>query len=280
MDIEPYKAWIGREEVVEQPVTLFQAHAMEATLDRKPSLREGDPLPPLWHWAYFIDPHRQSEIAEDGHVARGGFVPPIPLPRRMFAGAQLSFPRPLLIGQTARRVSTIAGLTHKQGRTGELVFMKVHNEIIGPDGPCIIEDQDIVYREAPKPGATTSFLEPVRSAAWRESITPTEALLFRYSALIFNAHRIHFDRPYTEGHEGYAGLVVHGQLTATYLADLAMRNTRAGRMTGYSFRALRPIVDTGPFDICGAAEDGQAQLWAEAQGQLSLEASAKFEQDL
>src|SRR6478609_7307223 len=113
LDIEPYKAWIGREEVVEQPVTLFQAHAMEATLDRKPSLREGDPLPPLWHWAYFIDPHRQSEIAEDGHVARGGFVPPVPLPRRMFAGAQLSFPRPLLIGQTAKRVSTIAGLVHK-----------------------------------------------------------------------------------------------------------------------------------------------------------------------
>ena len=278
MDIAPYLPWIGREEVVEQPVNLFQAHAIEATLDRHPSLRLGDPLPPLWHWAYFVALHKQAEIADDGHVARGGFIPPIPLPRRMFAGAQISFPRPLRIGETARRVSTIAGLTHKQGRTGDLVFMKVHNEILGEDGRvCIVEDQDIVYREAPKAGTVASELRPTRTAAWRETVTPTEALLFRYSALIFNAHRIHFDRPYTMGHEGYGGLVVHGQLTATLLADLAGRET-GKRMTAFSFRALRPILDTGPFDICGAPEADCAALWAQTtDGQLALEASASFE---
>jgi 3-methylfumaryl-CoA hydratase len=278
VDIEPYLAWIGRQETVEQPVNLFQAHAMEATLDRHPSLKLGDPLPPLWHWAYFVALHKQAEIAEDGHVARGGFIPPIPLPRRMFAGAQLSFPRPLRIGETARRVSTIAGLAHKKGRTGDLVFMKVHNEIVGEDGAtCIVEDQDIVYREAPKPGVVPSDLRPTRQAAWRESVTPTEALLFRYSALIFNAHRIHFDRPYTMGHEGYGGLVVHGQLTATMLADLAGRQD-GRRMTGYSFRALRPILDTGPFSLCGAPEGDGAALWAETtDGQLALEASATFQ---
>jgi 3-methylfumaryl-CoA hydratase len=156
--------------------------------------------------------------------------------------------------------------------------MKLKSEILDDDGPAIVEEQDIVYREAARSGAARSVQRPDRHAAWRRTIVPTETMLFRYSALIFNAHRIHYDRPYAVEHEGYAGLVVHGQLTATYLAALAGENVRRP-MTEFRFRALSPIVDTGPFHACGTPQDdGSAALWAEtADGQLALEASAVFD---
>lgn len=276
LELDHLRSWIGREERSDDVLREVPAAAMAATLDEKARPAIGDELRPLWHWLYFLNLARQSQLAHDGHEKRGNFVPPVPLPRRMFAGAQLSFASPLRLGERARRIARIEDLVLKRGRSGQLAFLRIRVEIAGEHGLAITENQDIVYREGPKPGEASALLSPPHDAVWREAIRPSESLLFRYSALIFNAHRIHYDRPYAVDHEGYGGLVVHGQLVATLLADLARRKI-GGRMTAFSFRALRPILDTGTFTLCGVPSDDGARLWAEdATGGLAMEAKAAF----
>jgi 3-methylfumaryl-CoA hydratase len=276
MDVEYLRSWIGRREIVTDEMASFPAVAMAATFDLDGGLGRGDALPPLWHWIYFLSVHRQSELAEDGHAKRGGFIPPVPLPRRMFAGAQVAFHRPILIGTSMRRESVIEDLVMKQGRSGALAFLKIRVDIADDEGVALTEHQDIVYREAPKTGESRP--EPIgsRAAQWRESVMPDGSLLFRYSSLIFNAHKIHLDRDYAMGHEGYGGLVVHGQLVATMLAELARKHIAAS-MTAFAFRAIKPVLDDGPFTICGRTEGSAVLLWAEnSAGLIAMEAKASF----
>src|SRR5258706_5291592 len=198
MKLDEMKQWIGRIETRSDQVTATPVAALSATLDRDDPLpRDGDPLPPIWHWLYFLPIHRQSEIGPDGHAKRGGFLPPVPLPRRMWAGSRLEFHHPLRVGDDITRSSTIAHVSFKEGRTGTLVFVLVLHEVTKPQGLAISEEHDIVYREHPQPGDPTP--EPAKAPgdhAWERAIHPDDVLLFRYSALTFNGHRIHYDRRY------------------------------------------------------------------------------------
>ena len=240
------KEWIGRSETIVDIATATPYAALAATLDRAPERPSaGTPLPALWHWLYFLPLHRQSEIGPDGHAKRGGFLPPVPLPRRMWAGSQFEFHQPLLVGDTLTRTSTIADVTEKSGRTGALVFVKVRHEIRRNQETdiALTEFHDIVYRESAK---------------------PDDVLLFRYSALTFNGHRIHYDRRYVTGVEGYPGLIVHGPLIATLLLDLLRHQRPDARVAKYEFRAIRPTFDTHHFFVCGEPQaDGKTfHLWA------------------
>ena len=227
LDIAELKAWTGRQEVREDVVTPVPVAALAATLDRDdPAPAPGTPLPPLWHWLYFLPLHRQSELGPDGHAKRGGFLPPVPLPRRMWAGGRFDFRRPLRVGDAIRRTSTIADVGLKEGRTGPLVFVLVRHEVATGEGVALVEEHDIVYRDLPEPGEAAPAPRPARAdAAWRRDIHPDDVLLFRYSALTFNGHRIHYDRRYVTEVEGYPGLIVHGPLLATLLVDLLRRHT-------------------------------------------------------
>lgn len=278
LNLDYLTEWRGRTESRSDEVTSGPIAALSATLDRDdPFPRAGDPLPPLWHWLYFWPLPRQSELSADGHAKRGGFLPPVPLPRRMFAGDRVQFHRPLRVGEKISRVSRIVDVNYKQGRSGPLVFVVVRHEISHGEGVALVEEHDIVYRESPKRNDPAPQPQAAPSgAAWTREIRPEETLLFRYSALTFNGHRIHYDRRYATEVEGYPGLVVHGPLIATLLLDLLRRNLPDANVASFSFRAVRPLFDTAPFAVCGKAPaDGKsAQLWAkDAEGWLAMEAT-------
>jgi 3-methylfumaryl-CoA hydratase len=275
--------WVGKTETVDDTVTATPYAALSATLDRpaeRPAV--GTPLPPLWHWLYFLPLYRQSEVGPDGHAKRGAFLPPVPLPRRMWAGSQFEFRAPLQVGDRIRRVSTIADVTEKSGRTGPLVFVKVRHEITANENsaPSLIEFHDIVYREAPKPDdAPPPPNRAPEKSPWMRHWVPDDVLLFRYSALTFNGHRIHYDRRYVTEVEGYPGLIVHGPLIATLLLDLLRWQLPAVSVARYQFRAVRPLFDIHPFDVCGEpAADGRiVRLWAkDHEGWLAMEATAQL----
>lgn len=275
--------WIGRTERVDDTVTATPFAALSATLDRavdRPPA--GTFLPPLWHWLYFLPLYRQSGVGPDGHAKRGDFLPPVPLPRRMWAGSQLQFHAPLRIGDRIHRISTIADVTEKSGRTGPLVFVRVRHEIRAGDeeAPAIVEFQDIVYRDAAKPGdAAPPPTSAPSQARWHKRWIPDDVLLFRYSALTFNGHRIHYDRRYVTEVEGYPGLVVHGPLIATLLLDLLRSEVPDAVLSRYEFRAVRPLFDLAPFDVCGepSADGTTVRLWAKDHGgMLAMEATARI----
>jgi len=276
IDIASLKAWIGRQEAAGDVLASFPADALAATLDRDETYPAGAPLPPLWHWIYLNELFKTSELADNGHGRLGGFMPPVPLPRRMWAGGRFTFERPLRIGQTARRVSMVADLTAKQGASGELVFLLLRHEFSGPDGTAVTEEQDIVYRAPPRPGeGAPPPRQAPGKAVWRHETATNEALLFRYSALIFNAHRIHYDEPYCR-REGYPGLIVHGPLLATLLADVVRRNTDAPMKT-FRFRAVSPLFSGAPCVACGIPEGNRVRLWAEdGAGRLIMEGEAEL----
>jgi 3-methylfumaryl-CoA hydratase len=274
-------AWIGRTESVDDIVTATPCAALSALLDR-PAERPvvGTPLPPLWHWLYFLPLHRQAEIGPDGHARRGGFLPPVPLPRRMWAGSQFEFHAPLRVGDAITRLSTIEDVTTKQGRTGSLVFVKVRHEVRsnGAAEPAIVEHHDIVYREARQPGDVEPPPQAAEAGApWQRDIVPDDVLLFRYSALTFNGHRIHYDRKYVTEVEGYPGLIVHGPLIATLLMDLLRTHLPDAGVQSFRFKAVRPTFDLHPFRVNGAPQaDGKTvRLWAQDhEGWLTMDAVA------
>jgi 3-methylfumaryl-CoA hydratase len=254
---------------------------LSATLDRNDPLPQaGTELPPLWHWLYFLPGQRQSELGPDGHARRGGFLPPVPLPRRMWAGGRLAWHAPLRVGESMERVSRIASVTHKSGRSGDLVFVLVRHEVRSAQGLALTEEHDIVYRPLARPGEAVPPPQAAPAdAPWSREIVPDPVLLFRYSALTFNGHRIHYDRSYVTGVEGYPGLIVHGPLIATLLADLARRQRPDATLGSFSFRAVRPTFDLHPFSVNGKpSEDGRgAQLWArDHEGWLTMQAEAQF----
>ena len=279
LNVDLLRSWIGKQETLHDQVTRFPVTALSATLDRDdPPPRAGDPLPPLWHWLYFLPSVRQSNLGPDGHPVRGGFLPPVPLPRRMWAGGRLTFLQPLRVDEAISRVSTVQDVTIKQGRNGALCFVVVRHEVAGEHGLALVEDQDVVYRDAPQPGEAPAAPRPVRTDdAWRRDIHPSEPLLFRYSALTFNGHRIHYDRRYGTETEGYPGLVVQGPLIATLLTDLLRRST-SETVASFRFRAIRPLFDIDPFSVHGAPDGaGGVALWArDAAGYLAMEAEARF----
>lgn len=274
------KEWIGRSEEVSDTATATPYAALSATFDRpaeRPAI--GTPLPALWHWLYFLPLHRQSEIGHDGHAKRGAFLPPVPLPRRMWAGSQFEFHKPLAIGDVMTRTSTIHDVTEKAGRTGPLVFVKVRHEIrrAGESDIALTEFHDIVYREAPRPDdvAPPPKAAPA-SSTWEKKWVPDDVLLFRYSALTFNGHRIHYDRKYVTEVEGYPGLIVHGPMIATLLLDLLRHQMPDAVVARYEFRAVRPVFDINHFFVCGEPQpDGKTiRLWAkDHEGWLTMEAT-------
>ncbi|MBC6959105.1 MAG: acyl-CoA dehydrogenase [Lautropia sp.] len=278
MDIESLQQWIGRTERRSDVVTATPVAALSATLDRDdPEPLPGTELSPLWHWMYFAPLVRQSGIGADGHPKRGGFLPPVPLPRRMWAGGRLEFHRPLRVGDEITRESRIADVRGKAGRSGSLVFVVVRHEIADARGPAITEEHDIVYRDDPAPGVAAPEPRPAPAgAAFAREIVPDPVLLFRYSALTFNGHRIHYDRSYATGVEGYPGLVVHGPLIATLLLDLLRRELPRTRVRRFEFRAVRPLFDIHRFTVCGRPDGDRAvQLWArDHEGFLAMEATA------
>jgi 3-methylfumaryl-CoA hydratase len=279
LNVDHLRSWIGKQETLVDQVTRFPIVALSATLDRDdPAPQKGDPLPPLWHWLYFLPAARQSILGPDGHPARGGFLPPVPLPRRMWAGGRFTFHQPLRVDDSITRVSNVQDVTVKHGRNGALCFVLVRHEISGETGLALEEEHDIVYRDAPQPGEAPTMPRPVRTDdIWRRDIQPTDPLLFRYSALTFNSHRIHYDRRYVTETEGYPGLIVHGPLIATLLVDLLRRNT-SRTLNSFRFRAISPLFDIAPFSVHGVPSGDGATLWARnATGHLAMEADAVFD---
>ena len=274
--------WTGRTEVLHDTVTATPYAALTATLDQADLTRPapGTPLPCLWHWLYFLPLSAQSDIGPDGHAKRGGFMPPVPLPRRMWAGSDFEFHEQILTGDQLERTSTIAQVTEKSGRSGSLIFVKVRHEIRrnGSANVALTEHHNIVYRAAPTPEDATPAPQaaPVQSA-WQRSIVPTDVLLFRYSALTFNGHRIHYDRKYVTEVEGYLGLVVHGPLIATLLMDLLRRQMPDAQVLKFEFKAVRPTFDIHPFSIHGQPSlDGKTvHLWGrDHEGWLTMDSTA------
>jgi 3-methylfumaryl-CoA hydratase len=275
--------WIGKAETTSDVVTATPYSALSATLDRDAQRPPaGTPLPPLWHWLYFLPLYQHRDLGPDGHAQKGGFLPPTPLPRRMWAGSQLAFGAPIRVGDSITRVSTIEAVTEKSGRTGPLVFVKVRHDIrrAGQTDIAIVEHHDIVYREAPKAGevAPPPAQAPATSG-WERAWVPDDVLLFRYSALTFNGHRIHYDRRYVTEVEGYPGLVVHGPLLATLMLDLLRHERPDAVVARYVFKALRPVFDIHTFHVCGQPQaDGRAvDLWVrDHEGALAMSATASL----
>ena len=279
-ELDKLRQWVGRTESMSDTITAWPVAALAATLDRNdPAPQSGDELPPGWHWLYFLETKPASELGNDGHPKRGGFLPPVPLPRRMWAGGRIEFLTPLRIGDAIRRDSEILSVETKHGRSGSLVFVTVRHTISTNGAIAIREEHDIVYRDAAKAGDPPPPGKPApANAAWQRSLVGDPVLLFRYSALIFNAHRIHYDLDYVRNEEHYPGLIVHGPLQTTLLLDLCRRHS--GRpVKKLVYRALHPVFHTERFTVNGNpdADGSGAEVWtANAAGSLAMTGTATF----
>ncbi len=281
--------WVGRTETVHDALAPAQALAAAAMFDA-PNVTGavGDAIPALWHWFYFLPHAAHGTLSVDGHPARGGFMPPITLPRRMFAGARVRLHAPLRLGLAAERRAIIHDVTRKTGRTGDLAFVTVRYQVVQNDVLCIEEEQDIVYREpgAPVPPPEVRPWTDVPAGTASRVLHADTRLLFRFSALTFNAHRIHYDREYAMRDEGYPGLVVHGPLTAMLLlrlaetqeAERARNEERTIRsVASFSFRGVAPLFDVAPLRLLATRDGDHARLEAQgADGGVALKAEATF----
>lgn len=281
MNIDHLRRWIGRTETTEDVASAGQVAGLAALLDHEQPPWRRNEIPPLGHWLYFLPRARQSEIGEDGHPRRGGFLPPVDLPRRMWAGSRISFRTFIELNAPMTRRSTIADVKAKVGASGQMAFVTIRHEISTAAGTALTEEQDIVYLEAP--GAALAEPPPpldpaMTSGAFASRIIPDPTLLFRFAALTFNAHRIHYDRNYCRGVEGYPGLVVQGPLTAMLLMDHFLRIRPGARVEHFAFRAQRPLYDTQPFFLDLAPSAGGAELRAlDAHGATAVVAHVTAE---
>jgi 3-methylfumaryl-CoA hydratase len=272
--------WIGKTETKSDVATAWPVAALAASFDRsEPEPVQGDPIPPGWHWLYFLDANPASELGPDGHPKRGGFLPPVPLPRRMWAGGRLEFRRALHVGETLRRDSEIIAVEPKSGKTGNLVFVTVRHTVHANGEIAVIEEHDIVYREAAKPGDPPPQAKAApASAQWRRELLPDPVLLFRFSALTFNGHRIHYDIDYVKHEEHYPGLIVHGPMQTLLMLDLARRSDpRPVRKLDY--RALHPVFHNEPLSVNGTPSDdgSKAELWtANGAGSYAMRGTVSF----
>lgn len=277
VDIAHLRNWLGRSRDDEDLISLRQARLMAATVEyhAAQSLLPGGDLPPLWHWTYFLEGVPESKLGQDGHPARGGFIPPVPLPNRMWAGGRVAFLAPLSIGTTLRKRSSIMAVDHKLGSSGDLVFVTVLHEILSPQGELLIrEEQDLVFKGAAPPAPRQDVQPASRPAQHSRSYLPTATMLFRYSALTFNSHRIHYDADYCRTTEGYRAPVVHGPLNATMLASYTEEVT-GRRLTRFEYRGMAPALLGEPITLCADVEQERVSLRALlADGTLCMKAEA------
>jgi 3-methylfumaryl-CoA hydratase len=264
MDDAAYQSWVGRWETAADIAAPGPLARLAALLDHDQPPWPAGSLPPLAHWLYFLPSARQSLIDADGHPQRGGLLPPVPLPRRMWAGGRLRFIAPIAIGAAMTRRSTVLSVVPKAGKSGQMVFVTLRHEVFCEDRLAVSEEQDIVYRERASAGSAAAPAAPVAAIPFdaRRAVMPDPVLLFRFSALTFNAHRIHYDRDYARDVESYQGLVVHGPLIATLLVDHYLRHHPGQPISRFQFRAQNPLFDTAPFSLFLAAETDRVNLWA------------------
>jgi 3-methylfumaryl-CoA hydratase len=276
IDIDGLRQWIGRPTIDEDLLSVRHARLMAATLGLpQDTLRPGTPLPPLWHWLYFLQGVAPSELGRDSHPARGGFLPPVPLANRMWAGGELTFDGVLPLGAPARKRSSVESVEHKQGRSGDLVFVTVRHEVLHEGRVAVSEAHDIVFKNA-SPGRPGAVPPELPTPSHRAPFVPDATTLFRYSALTFNGHRIHYDADYCREVEGYPDLVVHGPLNATMLAGLAQQI--GGRpLKRFRYRALQPSLLGQPLTLNAAPDEHGLTLWvALPDGAVSMRAEASF----
>ena len=279
IDLEHLRTWIGRSVDDEDALDVRHARLMAAALGLDQlALQPGVPLPPLWHWLYFLQGLPPNELGPDSHPARGGFLPPVPLGNRMWAGGQLTFHRELPLGATVSKRSQVVAVDHKRGRSGDLVFVTVQHDVLLAGQLAVSELHNIVFK-APSPphAAPEPIAQPRPMPIATEAFTPNSTTLFRYSALTFNGHRIHYDVDYCRETEGYSALVIHGPLTATLLAGLAQR-VAMQPLRRFEYRGLRPALlgqtlqleatpdptETGGFLLHAVLADGTACMEAKA----------------
>lgn len=266
MPADDLSSYVGKEQRATAVIEAVTADRFAATLDLdEPPRQEGDELPNAWHWLTFVSAPRRSLVSADGRGAAGELIPPFEGLNRMWAGGAFTFMRPLRIGEAVERVSRVASLTTKEGRTGKLILASVEHTLTGPSGAAVRERQDLVFREQKPYAGAAEGERPAREPRWKRTLIPDEVLLFRFSALTFNGHRIHYDWRYTTGVEGYPGLLVHGPLTCTLLLDLIRRNTPGRRLESFDYRAQRPLFCGNALTLCGASgSDGASvDVWAE-----------------
>ncbi|MEZ5743463.1 MAG: MaoC family dehydratase N-terminal domain-containing protein [Sphingomonadaceae bacterium] len=271
---EEFSDWIGKSEQASDRIEAGRCNALIAALGAPLVLKDGDAMPLLHHWLHFWNVQPPEGLGPDGHPAKGGFLPPVPLPRRMWAGGRLKFEQPLHIGETVEKTSTILGVKAKEGKSGRLVFVTVEHRLAGEGGLAIVEEQDLVYREAataPIPGPSGE--DTVPDCTWHRTIHPDEVLLFRYSALTMNGHRIHYDLPYAKGEEAYPALVVHGPLQATCLAAMAQREL-GGSLRTFDFRGMSPAFAGTTLHVCGEKTEEGAKVWTVQAGATCMSATA------
>lgn len=272
--------WIGRSKTIENFLDPAQAQKMQATLSRTPTLKNGDALPPAWHWLYFHEAVLASDLGQDGHPRLGLSMPPFDLPphnltRRMWAGGKIQWHAPLRLGSMASKQSSIIEIEQKQGRTGELVFVTVEHLVHQDNQLCIREEHNIVYRAVAAASSTAEPEPAPQESDFSQSWRFAEADLFRYSALTFNSHRIHYDVDYTKHVEGYAGLVVHGPLLVTVLLDLAKSNNpdfNENKVQEFTYRAKSPVLLPSGLTAHGKVDGNQTNLWvANQSGGLAMQ---------
>jgi 3-methylfumaryl-CoA hydratase len=273
IDEAALQAWVGRRAAAEDALHPFAAQAMAAALDRGDLPAAGDVLPPSWQWLYFLDTPRASATGTDGHAHSGAVLPPAPLPRRMWAAGTMHIEQPLRLGVPAQRRSVIRSIEVKKGRSGTLVFLNLDHELSQEGSLCIREEQNLVYREMATGPAPESPGEPAPAGQWSREITPDPVLLFRYSALTYNGHRIHYDRPYAREREFYPDLVVHGPLLASLLLELCQAQLPGAAIKTFRFRALRPTFDSAPFSVNGNRNGNEVSLWSAQRDQLCMSAT-------
>lgn len=280
MNPAEFESWIGRTRTARDEITAFPVNALSATLDRDDAFAvAGTPVPPLWHWMYFLAIYRPDEMRRDGHPQGGDFMPPIPLPRRVWAGSKFTWnaENPLRVGDRATRVSRIDSITRKEGRSGELVFVKLVHDYQNDNGLCFTNDHLSAFRGEPKSGDTQA--EPgiaEQASAWHRPLVPDAPLLFRYSALMFNSHRIHYDSPYAINEEKYPAILVQGPLLATLLLDLLRRNAPNVSVRSLDFKAVRSAFVDRPLHLRGEPEGTKVRLWAaDDEGRLVMSATAE-----
>ncbi len=283
IDLNHLNQWLGNEEVVEAVISSQTANLMNAALNREPTFKAGDELPPAWHWLYFHDAVRADGLGVEGHAKLGGFMPPVSFggdvpPRRMWAGGTLHFEQPIYLGDHAVKRSRVKSITPKQGRSGQLCFVIVEHEITVAGRRCLLEEQTIVYREPAKAGSKPIKAKAAPSdASFSATYTPDPILLFRYSALTFNGHRIHYDVDFCREYEGYPNLVVHGPLIATLLLDLFYHQYPNQQLTRFDYQARSPLFNPHPFTINGKADGKRGEAWASNhEGGLAMKAKVMF----
>ena len=266
-NIEHLQSWVGREHCIEDGLDPFRAQALAAALDHAALPQPGEPLPPSWHWLYFLETPTAALTGSDGHPQKGGMLPPVPLPRRMWSAGSVEVHSPLVLSQRASKRSVVRSVDLKSGKSGSLIFVVVEHEVRQRDVLCIREEQTLVYRRAPSgPAPLPPGEKAPGECGWSRTLVPNSVLLYRFSALTYNGHRIHYDREYAIGEEFYSGLVVHGPLLATLLLDLALERSGSGRVTRFQFRAIRPTFEGVPLKLCARSEGLGAKLWTVADG--------------